>query len=260
MFLSPNGPPLTRFPSLRGVRFGSPCRLRRPFGRSRWWYPEDSPLLPFHSEHTAAVEQYRIIRTKLRSSTRPCQLLAISSPSSGDGKTVTSINLAATLSLKDNFRVLLVDADLHRSSIAAALDIASSPGLSDVASGAIDLDAALVRAEQFPNLFLLPAGGAVENATELLDSERWRLLIAEIRARFDCVIFDAPPVAAVADYDLLEQACDGVVMVLRPAHSDRKACIQAFKAASKEKLLGVVLNAVENCWLWPGVPETYQAR
>lgn len=222
--------------------------------------PKNSPLLAFDSDGSILAEQYRIIRTKLRSSARPCRLIAVSSSSSGDGKTVTSVNLAASLSLKDNFRVLLVDADLHRSSIAGALDIPSSPGLTDVVGDASNLDAALVRAEQFPNLFLLPAGAEAKKSTELLDSERWRRLITEVRARFDCVIFDAPPVGAVADYDLLEQACDGVVMVLRPGHSSRKACMQAFESVCKEKLLGVVLNAVENSWLWRGVPETYGTR
>ena len=86
--------------------------------------------------------------------------------------------------------------------------------------------------------------------TEFLDSARWRSLVQQMRSRFTNIIFDAPPVESVADYELLQLVCDGVVLVLRPDHSDRRACIDAFNAVPKEKLLGVVLNGVEDCWFW----------
>jgi protein-tyrosine kinase len=208
------------------------------------------PLFPFDKQHHAAAEQYRIIRTKiLHRPTKP-SLIVISSASSGDGKTVTSINIAASLALKEEARVLLIDGDLHHPRISEAVGIPNSPGLRDVLTGEVGLDSALVRTEQFPNLFVLAAGKPTENTAELLDGPRWHALLDQVRARFSNVIVDAPPIATVADYELLQLACDGLIIVARPDHSDRAALFKALQAVPKERLLGVVLNCVEEWWFW----------
>jgi capsular exopolysaccharide synthesis family protein len=209
-----------------------------------------SPFFPFDNGQNAAGEQYRIIRTKILHSCNKPRLIVVSSASSGDGKTVTSINIAASLALKDGSRVLLVDGDLRRPRISDALGLPVAPGLTEVLSGVAELESALVRAEQFPNLFILPAGNSGESAAELLDSERWRLLIKQIRERFTNVLFDTPPIATVADYELVQLVCDGTIVIARPDHSDRAACVAALGIVPKEKLLGVVLNCVEDWWLW----------
>ena len=209
-----------------------------------------SPVFPFDKGHDTAAEQYRIIRTKILHSPKNPRLIVVSSACSGDGKTVTSINIAAALALKEQSSVLLVDCDLRQPRVAEALAIPVSPGLAEVLSGAADLEAALVRPEQFPNLFILPAGHAGASAAELLDSERWRIFVKQVRARFAQVIFDAPPIAMLADYDLIQMVCDAAILVARPDHSNRAAFLKALEAVSPDKMLGVVLNCVENWWLW----------
>lgn len=209
-----------------------------------------SPIFPFDRGDEIAAEQYRIIRTKILHSAKKPQLIVVSSACSGDGKTVTSINIAASFALKADSHVLLVDSDLRRPRVAEALDIPASPGLAEVLAGEADLETALIRPEQFPNLAILPAGAAGESAAELLDSERWRQFIQQSRTRFELVIFDAPPVAAVADYELIQLVCDAAVLVIRPDHSNRSACLKALEAIPPEKMLGVVLNCVEDWWLW----------
>lgn len=209
-----------------------------------------SPLFPFDDVHYAAAEQYRIIRTKILHHPKKPRLILTSSACSGDGKTVTSINIAASLALKEDSSVLLVDADLRRPRVAEALGLPEGPGLTEVLSGTIDFRAALLQAEQFPNLSILTSGEAGENPAELLDSDRFRAFIETVRSRFSIVIFDATPVATVADYELLQHVCDGVVMVVRPEHTDRNRCTKGLELVPKEKLLGVVLNCVEDWWLW----------
>ena len=209
-----------------------------------------APIFPFDGAHQAAAEQYRIIRTKIWQGDRKPQVVLVSSASSGDGKTVTSINIAASLALKEESRVLLVDGDLRHPRVSEALGIPLGRGLSEVLAGTISLESALVEAEQFPNLFILPAGNPDGSAAELLDCPRGPALIEEIRSRFGNVIVDAPPIATVADYELLQLVCDGVVVVGRPDHSDRRAFFNALETVPKEKLLGVVLNCVEEWWLW----------
>ncbi|MBV8550995.1 MAG: CpsD/CapB family tyrosine-protein kinase [Acidobacteriaceae bacterium] len=229
---------------LDGPRSGSAYRVVRLRA------PALSPIFPFDDKNQAAVEQYRLIRTRILHRPKKPQFIVVSSASSGDGKTVTSINVAASLALKGESRVLLVDGDLRQPRIADAVGIPIVPGLGDVLSGAAELDAAIVRAEQFPNLFILPAGNPRGSAAELLDSQNWQRLTKELRARFSNVIFDAPPIATVADYELLQLVCDGVIVVARPDHSNRTALAEGLKNIPREKLLGLVLNCVEDWWLW----------
>jgi capsular exopolysaccharide synthesis family protein len=216
-----------------------------------------APIFPFSEKaHHPAAEQYRIVRTKILHSEKKPRFVLVSSACTGDGKTVTSLNIAASLTLKEDTSVLLVDADLRKPAIAELLGIPRTPGLGDVLSGRARLDEAVVRAQEFTNFFILPAGEAAHDAAELLDSDRWRSLTEEIRGRFQNVIIDAPPAAAVADYDLLQKTCDGVIVVVRPDHTNRTACVKLLQSIPKEKFLGVVLNHVQE-WLFGKAPSYY---
>lgn len=74
------------------------------------------------------------------------------------------------------------------------------------------------------------------------------------------MILDAPPVATVADYELLQLTADGVIIVARPDHSERNSCLKAIGAVPKEKLIGIVLNCVEDWFLWRSAPYGYYSR
>ena len=206
--------------------------------------PAPSPLLPFEKGQFRPSEQYRILRTKIsHHPNKPC-VIVISSPSSGDGKSVTSINTAGALSLKSESEVLLVDADLRKSVIHEQLGLPQSPGLVDVLTGACTLEDALVRTQEFPHLYALSAGTTPANPVELLDSRQWRSLIARLHDIFRYVIIDSPPVATVADYELIQAVCDGVILVIRPDHTNRNLCRKAIEFVPKSKFLGVLLNCV----------------
>lgn len=208
------------------------------------------PIFPFEEEHSTAAEQYRMIRTRILHHPKKPRILVITSASSGDGKTVTSINLAAALALKRDEPILLIDADLRRPKVGEMLGFPSMPGLSDVLSGRATLDDALVRTKELSNLWILAAGDDIENPAELLDSQRWRALIDEVRNRFSYIVLDATPVAAVADYELVQIVSDGVIVVARPDHTERKHCLEVIASVPKEKSLGLILNCVEDWFLW----------
>lgn len=220
-----------------------------------------SPIFPFDKEQQrAAAEQYRMIRTKILHRNDKPKLVLVSSAAKGDGKTVTSINLAAAFALRDDTRVLLVDGDLRRSRISNALGIPASPGLADLLSGIADVRSALIRAAQLPNLFVIPAGQTSARTAELLESVRWHLFVQQIRANFSIIICDGPPIATVADYELLEVACDGVIVVVRPDHTDRPLCMKALSTVNQQKLMGVVINGVDNWPLWKASEYSYYAE
>jgi protein-tyrosine kinase len=208
-----------------------------------------SPLLPFDGTDVTASEQYRVIRTRLIQHPRKPRLILVSSAGPRDGKSVTAVNIAGALSLKAEGSVLLADTDFRRSTIHTQLGLPSTPGLSDVLAGTATLEEAVVRTQQFPNLYVLPAGSQSASPTELLDSPRWLALREQLLGRFKYVIADSPPVASVADYELLQASCDGVVLVVRPDHTKRTACLRALDVVPKEKLLGLVMNCVDDWFM-----------
>jgi capsular exopolysaccharide synthesis family protein len=203
-----------------------------------------APLMPFGEADWAAGEQYRIARTKIVQHPKRPRFIVVSSPAAGDGKSITAINLAGALSLKSEGKVLLVDGDLRRSSICALLGLPETPGLAEVLAGAVSLEAALIQVEQHPGLFVLPAGEAAVNPTELFDSMQWTSVVAALHAHFQYVIVDSPSVGVVADYDLIQAQSDGIVMVLRPDHTDRKLAFKALEGIPKDKIVGVMLNGI----------------
>jgi capsular exopolysaccharide synthesis family protein len=175
--------------------------------------------------------------------------LVITSPSIGDGKTLTAVNLATALALRSEDRTLLIDADLRRAGVHKMLQVPNEPGLADVLRGTCRLDEAIFAVDKLPGLHVLPAGEPCGNPTELLDSEPWRDLAETVRQRFAHTIVDCPPVEVVADYDLIAAVCNSAILVLRPDHSDRTLSLRAIEKL-KPKLTGVIINAAPEWFLW----------
>lgn len=219
----------------------------------------DAPILPFQAGHSREGEQYRIARTKIIQHPNQPRLIVISSAGSGDGKTVNAINLAGALALKSDSQVILVEGDMRRPSVASLFGLPAQPGLSEYLSGKCDFDDMIVRIEQFPNLSVVPAGRAGANPTELLDSRRWSEACEEFRRRSRFAIIDAPPMGTVADYDLIEANCDGVVFIVRPDCTNRKACLESLASISKDKLIGVLINCAQDWFLWKKQDRYYYA-
>jgi capsular exopolysaccharide synthesis family protein len=215
-----------------------------------------SPAFPFDADPVAA-DQYRIIRTKILHDRLKPRVVVVSSGGPGDGKTINSINIASCFALKPDLRIALIDGDMRRPQVANTLGISDTPGLSDVLTGQVGFEDAAVSPEEAPNLCILPSGSRHGAHAELLDSDRWRMLVTTLRQRFHYVIIDAPPIATIADYELIQLAADGVVLVARPDHSERNSCLKAIAAVPKEKLIGIVLNCVQHWLLWRSAPYSY---
>jgi len=206
--------------------------------------PAPSPLLPFEEGHWRPGEQYRILRTKIHQHPMQPRVIVISSPDSGDGKSVTAINTAGALALKSEGQVLLLDGDLRRSAISSQLGVPESPGLADALAGTCTLEESIAHTHELPNLFVMPSGTGSANPVDLLDSKAWQALCERLRSLFRYVIIDSPPMGAVADYDLIQALSDGVILVIRPDFTNRGLCLSSLRAMPKGKFLGVVLNCV----------------
>lgn len=201
-----------------------------------------APILPFDGSDSRAGEQYRILRTKVLQSSSRNRMIVVTSAGPNDGKTVTVVNLAGALALRSDARILILDADFRRSTIIEKLGFPPAPGLADVLEGKCALTDAIIHVQQIPNLYVLPAGVAEVNPSELIDSPGWSSLCRQFRATFTHVVVDSPPVAAVADYDLIQASCDGVILVARPDHTNRQQCLKVLSLVPKDKFLGVVMN------------------
>jgi capsular exopolysaccharide synthesis family protein len=191
---------------------------------------------------SAAAEQYRSLRTRISQldADSPRQVLAISSPVRGDGKTLTVLNLALSMAQEFDRRTLLIDADLRHARLHSLLGIPREPGLADVLSGATTIEEAMVTLPGH-RLQVLPAGAVHSQPAELLGSSQMRRLIDGLRRHFDRVVIDTAP-AHTADTGALEHCFDGALLVVRAGRTPRPAIERALGAIPAAKLVGLVLN------------------
>lgn len=209
--------------------------------------PKRQVLWACEGDEDPALEQYRILRTKLVQRPEPTQVVLIGSPCPDDGKSTTAVNLAGVLALRKS--VVLVDCDLRNSTMAATLGLGEQPGLHSVLRGGA-LEQALVRARTLPNLAILPAGKGTSGAAELMELPGWVAILERLREEFEYVICDGPPMIGFADFALLERLADATLLVVRANHTNRLAMGSALESIDPNKFMGLVLNQSEDWFLW----------
>ena len=192
------------------------------------------------------AEAVRGIRTQLLFSmqNRAHQVIQITSPNTGDGKSTLAANLAIALARSDK-RVVLVDCDFRKPRIHKLFGLPeSSLGLAAVVSDQADLGGAIQGCE-VENLSLLPCGARPANPAELLSSVKFQEVLGDLRANYDYVILDTPPVLAVSDPAAVAPRADGVILVFRMTRDSRPAAERAKEdlVAVGGRILGVVVNA-----------------
>jgi len=209
----------------------------------------DPHIVSLAAPASPIAEQYRILRSNLASvKMRPgSKVVMVTSAVNGEGKSVTAINLALTMARQESLKVLLLDADMRKSSVPKWLGLKDqSHGLSTVLSHGGELNGALVSLES-PRLAVLPAGPIPDHPAELLESIAMKRLLAALKTQFDLIIVDAPPVLPVADPGIIAAQSDGVLLVVRAGRTQRKTVQQAQELLKRVKanLLGCVLTHVE---------------
>lgn len=192
-------------------------------------------------------EAYRGLRTQLYFSTngRGHQVLQVTSPNPGDGKSTLAANLAISVA-QSGKRVVLVDCDFRKPRVHKLFSIpAGEVGLAGVISGQGD-PAAAIHPSGVPNLDLLPCGPRPTNPAELLSSPQFQVVLDELRKDYELVIVDTPPILAVSDPAAVAPRVDGVLLVFRMTKKARPA---AERAREQLALLGAnVLGVVVNGW------------
>ncbi len=190
-----------------------------------------------------AAEQYRQLRTRLSlaEGANAVRTVLVTSPQKGEGKSITSANLALTMAQELQRRVVILEADLRKPSLQQLFGLPPGPGLSEYLTGAADLQQVMTFMPE-QHLTVIPAGSTPGNPAELLGSTAMRRLLDQLRTSFDRVILDTPPVLPLADVAILAPLVDGALMVVRAGYTPKPAIENALRAFDSSRLLGVVLN------------------
>jgi non-specific protein-tyrosine kinase len=191
------------------------------------------------------LDSYKVLRTQIQQLTQQkgWKTVMITSPQPGEGKTLTSINLALTFSKAYNQTILLVDCDLRQQNVHKRFGFNSPCGLIDYLVDDKPLKEVIIW-PKIDQLTLISGGRTIQNSAELLGSPRMKDLVEEMKARYDdrYVLFDAPPVLLGADTLALAPYVDCLVMVVEEGRTSMRAVQKALKLISKEKFLGFVIN------------------
>ena len=189
-------------------------------------------------------EAYRVLRTNLQFSLPGdgSRVIGITSAFQHDGKSTNALNVAISLGQIDK-KTLLIDCDLRKPTIDNMLSIPGEPGLSDVLAGMTTITDALQRHSEY-GIDILPGGHIPPDATMLLQSSGMHELLDTLRATYQYIIIDLPPVAAVTDAVILADALDGYVVVVRHKQTDYRAVAETIDQLrfANGKVLGFIYN------------------
>jgi len=222
----------------------------------------DPKVITYYDYNSAISEQYRILRTNIKSclarknqskkidsikSLRETNIITVTSSLHAEGKTLTCINMAAVLAKDLESKVLLIDCDLRSGSIHKFLNKQKGPGMSDILQFDYDFHNA-IQPTAIQNLSIISSGKAPANPSELLGSKKMRLLIERLRAEdFSYIIIDTPPLIPFTDAGVVGAHTDGIILVVQ-AHRVQAKVVQKTKEYldhAHANLLGFILTQTE---------------
>jgi tyrosine-protein kinase Etk/Wzc len=212
-----------------------------------------------HLEPKSSVaEAYRAIRTNMQISDRRKTFL-VTSAGPREGKTTTLVNIGLAIA-QTGARTLLISSDLRRPAVAGTFGLPESPGLNEVVTGVKTLDECLftvtdmmlgemdlemvLKTPGIENITILPCGHIPHNPAELLTTDKMSQVNAELKRRFDVILYDSPPVLPITDAALLSSFADAVVLVYEAGRTSRSALarVKAQIEQSGASICGIVLN------------------
>jgi len=221
-----------------------------PSGGAEWAEVAGDPRVEEHlvslfNPTSYEAEQYRVLRQVVETLRKGAnlQVIAVTSPGVGDGKTTTSVNLAGALAQAADARVLIADMDLRRPSVARQLGLGrSTRGLVDaLLDASLTLEDTVERLAHF-NLSVLPAGRTSVSPYELLKPPRLEALLDEARQRYDFIVLDTPPFVPVPDCRLIAKCVDGFLIVVAAHQTPRGMLAEVLDLMDQGKVVGLVFN------------------
>ena len=193
------------------------------------------------------TESYRnlLVGLNLSNVDNPPKIIAVTSANPSEGKTVTSISMAAAAAATGK-RVLILDCDLRRPRLHQELGVSRGPGLVDYLAGQAELEA-VMRTDERYNLQYITAGSETQNVLSLIESQKLRALLTQMKPHFGLIVVDTPPLLAVADAKVLAERCDSVVFAVRWGKTSRNTLIDGLKhlEGNAAPVAGVVMTRAD---------------
>ena len=205
-----------------------------------------SKLITHQEPRSPISEAFRSFRTniELTKIDKKLNTFAVTSSTSGEGKTTTIVNLAISFA-QFGHKTLLIDSDMRKPVINKMFDVNRSPGLSELIIKKATFDTAIKKTD-VENLSILPSGNIPPNPSELIGSKKMSDLVKELSKKYDKIFFDAPPVLAVTDPILIGRLVDGLFLVARSELTDLELIKHTLETIKNTKtpLIGGVINGV----------------
>jgi exopolysaccharide/PEP-CTERM locus tyrosine autokinase len=206
-------------------------------------------MVDLDGARTPVGECIRLIKSQLlfniarTTSSRPSNLIMVTSSLPGEGKTFCATNLAISISMETDRRVLLVDADVARPSVPETLGFDAGAGLMDVLETGVDI-AKVIRQTDIENLSVLSAGTPHQRATELLSSGSMGALAQSLAdgGGDRIVIFDSPPLLAASEAAVLANHMGQIIVVVEANKTSEKLLTQALERLDRDRIAGLILN------------------
>jgi len=192
------------------------------------------------------TETFRSIHSalKLNDESRNAKIILATSTLPGEGKSFVSSNLSLTFA-NHGEKTLLIDADLRLPNVARSLQLENDFGLLDHIEKGVALDEVIIK-EVYPNLDVLPSGGKSKNPTQVLNSAQFEAMFADLRDRYDRIVVDSPPLAAVSDALNLLPLVDGTLYIIKFNTVKRKTAVVNVRRLweSNTPVFGAILNNI----------------
>ena len=206
------------------------------------------PILSVISPKDSVAEAYRSLRSSILLSTLPHapQVILVTSANPGEGKSSVSANLAVVLAQRGE-RVLLIDGDLRKPTIATLFGVDNRIGVACMLSKAATFEQVVVSNPDWGSLDIAPSGPIPDNPAELLSCEHFQQILTSLRRRYDRIVIDSPPVLCVTDATVLSTHADGIIVVVEAGVSSRKGLKRAARILRSVggHILGIALNKVD---------------
>ncbi len=235
-------PFLGEIPFHGDARNNLPSRLRKMLRKKQ---KNEHPVVVEKGNRDITNEAFRVLRTNLEFMTQGEQhcVLAVTSFNPASGKSFISMNLAVALAIKDK-KVLVIDGDLRHASQSQYMRPAKVGFADYLAHRTDDLQALIQQSPNHPTLFALPVGTIPPNPTELVSDQRFEQTIRSLKADYDYIIIDCPPVEIVADTQIIERSCDRTIFVVRAGLLERAMLpeLESIYQEGRFKNLAMILN------------------
>ncbi|MGB9147860.1 MAG: CpsD/CapB family tyrosine-protein kinase [Acidobacteriaceae bacterium] len=204
----------------------------------------DARLVCLTETESPASEAFRLLGVRVRHlrKDRALKKLLVTSTVPREGKSFASANLACVLASASRQKTLLLEGDLRRPALSHMFGVAGGPGVCEYLQGTRGLSSSICHLEK-SNLWILPAGVAVGNPLDVMQSAKLPSMMEQLSSWFDWIIIDSPPVLPLADTSVWARLADGILLVARPGITEKKRMQRGIEALEPSKLIGTLLNS-----------------